>query len=172
MYHCFGVPVAAAASALPACGSSGSNASAPSELLCIFYKPANPVTEKRVRQGEIQTKKRDRQCHHDRCRNHVRARRPANLAHLHAHIMEKRAQPLPLRSNLAYRLHQRKSADVFVVCLLFLVELRRLRHFSYRLRTSQCFAPPSFNFNLAGEEGFEPPLSVLETDGLPLNLLP
>ena len=25
---------------------------------------------------------------------------------------------------------------------------------------------------LAGEEGFEPPLSVLETDGLPLNLLP
>ena len=26
--------------------------------------------------------------------------------------------------------------------------------------------------NLAGEEGFEPPLSVLETDGLPLNLLP
>jgi hypothetical protein len=25
---------------------------------------------------------------------------------------------------------------------------------------------------VAGEEGFEPPLSVLETDGLPLNLLP
>src|ERR1700732_1341090 len=31
------------------------------------------------------------------------------------------------------------------------------------------FAQPA---KLAGEEGFEPPLSVLETDGLPLKLLP
>jgi hypothetical protein len=30
----------------------------------------------------------------------------------------------------------------------------------------------SLALKLAGEEGFEPPLSVLETDGLPLNLLP
>jgi hypothetical protein len=31
---------------------------------------------------------------------------------------------------------------------------------------------PASTAKLAGEEGFEPPLSVLETDGLPLNLLP
>ena len=33
-------------------------------------------------------------------------------------------------------------------------------------------ASPPVSKRLAGEEGFEPPLSVLETDGLPLNLLP
>src|SRR6185437_8374158 len=37
-----------------------------------------------------------------------------------------------------------------------------------RLTTRQFRCPQI----LAGEEGFEPPLSVLETDGLPLNLLP
>src|SRR5580704_14051600 len=39
---------------------------------------------------------------------------------------------------------------------------------------SNLFHPPASAscYELAGEEGFEPPLSVLETDGLPLNLLP
>jgi hypothetical protein len=32
--------------------------------------------------------------------------------------------------------------------------------------------PSYFPFGLAGEEGFEPPHPVLETGGLPLNLLP
>ena len=31
---------------------------------------------------------------------------------------------------------------------------------------------PNFSFSLAGEEGFEPPHPVLQTGGLPLNLLP
>src|SRR5579872_7042553 len=42
----------------------------------------------------------------------------------------------------------------------------------YRLATSRCPRLPPSPAKLAGEEGFEPPLSVLETDGLPLNLLP
>src|ERR1700680_3203815 len=32
--------------------------------------------------------------------------------------------------------------------------------------------PPPSAAEVAGEEGFDPPRSVLETDGLPLNLLP
>jgi hypothetical protein len=40
------------------------------------------------------------------------------------------------------------------------------------LRSPFRLVPLPLTSNLAGEEGFEPPLSVLETDGLPLNLLP
>src|ERR1700735_49048 len=176
MYHCFGVELEAEPSA---CGSTGSNASEPSELLCIFYEPANPVTKNCVGQGKVQTKKCDRHRNHDRRRNYIRTRRPVDLAHLDAHIMKKRPKALPLQAKLSNRLEQCKPADILVVRFLLFVELCRLRHF----RTA--FESPTSNYlldhyslapfpycELAGEEGFEPPLSVLETDGLPLNLLP
>src|ERR1700679_732159 len=103
MYHCLGVELEAAPSAR---GSTGSNASEPSELLCIFYEPANPVTKDRVSQGKVQTKKCDRHGNDDRRRNHVRARRPVDLAHLDSHIMKKRLEALPLQAQLSNRLEQ------------------------------------------------------------------
>src|SRR5579863_3320926 len=42
---------------------------------------------------------------------------------------------------------------------------RRLNHFR-----ASCYLP--LTTKMAGEEGFEPPQPVLETGGLPLNLLP
>src|SRR5277367_466823 len=55
--------------------------------------------------------------------------------------------------------------------------LRIASAISLRTFVSQPYNPAAFPAHcftnkLAGEEGFEPPLSVLETDGLPLNLLP
>src|SRR5580693_4669666 len=47
-----------------------------------------------------------------------------------------------------------------------------LRHFVSQPCNPAAFPARRFTNKLAGEEGFEPPLSVLETDGLPLNLLP
>src|ERR1700677_2936572 len=80
---------------------------------------------------------------------------------------------------LADRLQQRKPA--YAMCSLFPIRFFRLRHFNDRLSPPEPprhsrFRPASATHarptKLAGEEGFEPPLSVLETDGLPLNLLP
>ena len=104
------------------------------------------------------------------------------LAHFYAHVVEKRAQALPLRGGFAHRLHQREKS------------VRRSRLFLLRFSSARfAILPPAFCLlisyrttddshcshllaasceNLAGEEGFEPPLSVLETDGLPLNLTP
>src|ERR1700691_5920811 len=76
---------------------------------------------------------------------------------------------------LADWLQQRKPA--YAMCSLFPIRFFRLRHFNDRLNPLEPRRPPRYSvrsrrMNLAGEEGFEPPLSVLETDGLPLNLLP
>src|SRR5271156_2907242 len=136
MYHCFGVPPASAGTT--ACASVTSAPSLlkldSSEFLCISHQPANQLGKYRIGEKEINAEKRNRQRHHDRGRNHIRARRPVDLAHLDPHIVKKRTEPLPLRGRFSNRLHQRKSADVVVVRLLFLVELCRLRHFRNRLR--------------------------------------
>src|ERR1700677_1077841 len=59
------------------------------------------------------------------------------------------------------------------MCSFFPIRFFRLRHFNDRLKPAELrYSVRSRRINLAGEEGFEPPLSVLETDGLPLNLLP
>src|ERR1700677_536924 len=184
MYHCFVEAIVPAFASSRPSGISGvsfnSVTSLPSllafaslEFLGISHQPANQLGKYRIGEKEINAEKRNGQRHHDRGRNHVRARRPVHLAHLDAYIVKKRTEPLPLRGRFSNRLHQRKSADVVVVRLLFLVELCRLRHFRNRLRIAyfELLVLASCS-ELAGEEGFEPPLSVLETDGLPLNLLP
>src|ERR1700685_2104870 len=72
---------------------------------------------------------------------------------------------------LADWLQQRKPA--YAMCRFFPIRFFRLRHFNDRLKPAELrYSVRSRRTNLAGEEGFEPPLSVLETDGLPLNLLP
>src|ERR1700733_3837421 len=99
MHHCLvqGIAPAAAASSCPS-GVSGASLTSftslpsllaldPSEFLCICHQPADDSGEKRIRQKEIHTEKRH--CHgdHDSGGNHVRARRPVHLPHLHAHIV-------------------------------------------------------------------------------------
>src|ERR1700722_2157948 len=183
MYHCFVEAIAPALASSRPSGISGvsfnSVTSLPSslafaslEFFGISHQPANQLGKYRIGEKEINAEKRNGQCHHDRGRDHVRARRPVHLAHLDPYIVKKRTQTLPLRRGLAHRLHQRESADVLVVRFLFLIKLCRLRHFRNRLRIARFVFLSASCSELAGEEGFEPPLSVLETDGLPLNLLP
>src|SRR5579863_7929268 len=116
MYHCFGVELISAGTT-----AGASVTSAPSllildssEFLCISHQPANQLGKYRIGEKEINAEKRNGQRHHDRGRNHVRARRPVHLAHLDAYIVKKRTQTLPLRPHLAHRLEQRESADVVV----------------------------------------------------------
>jgi hypothetical protein len=87
--------------------------------------------------------------------------------------MEKRAKPLRIAGNLAHRLRYRKRRSP--ICF-FSIQFCRLCHILLISRPLGRFprclsrAPP--RQKLAGEEGFEPPHPVLETGGLPLNLLP
>src|SRR5580658_5542025 len=139
-----------------------------SEFLEVSVHDHVQMAERQIRQPEIDPEKRHRHRDHDRGGHHVLPRRPVHLAHLHPHLVEKAAQPLRIGAELSGRLHQRKTADVPVVFALFQVSLFLVRH----LRVRRCPLAVPASINLAGEEGFEPPLSVLETDGLPLNLLP
>src|SRR4029077_19738796 len=103
---------------------------------------------------------------------YVGARGPVHLLHFNAHIVQEATQSLRIRRQFADRFEQRESAD-FLVCF-FPIRSRCLCHQPSRLCPVKLASrPPALPAKeLAGEEGFEPPLSVLETDGLPLNLLP
>src|SRR4029077_7599444 len=111
--------------------------------------------------------------HDDGGRDHVVARRPVHLLHFDAHVVQELAQPPRIFRDFGYRSRKRKRCAL--AARIFLAQFRRLSHLAGRL----CFLeltslrpPAPLAAKLAGEEGFEPPLSVLETDGLPLNLLP
>src|ERR1700734_957321 len=158
MYHCFGVPPASAGTI--ACASVTSAPSLlkldSSEFLCISHQPANQLGKYRIGEKEINAEKRNRQRHHDRGRNHIRARRPVDLAHLHPHVVKKRTEPLPLRGRFSNRLHQRKSADVVVPFVL--AQLSHLRHFINRLRINFASLPPlSFHVRTGRGGGIRTP---------------
>lgn len=128
--------------------------------------------ENQIRDPEKHTEKRNRYAHHDRRRHHVRPRRPVHVPHFHAHVVQELRQPPPSLRDLADRPRNSKR-DSRTPCF-FLAQFRRLCHRADRPWLPTPPEPPAVPANkiLAGEEGFEPPLSVLETDGLPLNLLP
>src|ERR1700722_4840751 len=105
MYHCFGVELTSAGTT--ACASVTSAPSLlildSSEFLCISHQPANQLGKYRIGEKEINAEKRNGQRHPDRGRNHIRARRPVDLAHLDPYIVKERTQPLPLRADFTDR---------------------------------------------------------------------
>src|ERR1700691_6745002 len=113
MYHCFGVPPASAGTT--ACASVTSAPSLlkldSSEFLCISHQPANQLGKYRIGEKEINADKRNCQRHHDRGRNHIRARRPVDLAHLDPHMVKKKNEAPPFRRRLSNRLPPRKIAE-------------------------------------------------------------
>src|SRR6185437_5655817 len=153
MYHCFVVCVSVICPSLK-----------------IAKHPRRRPRQHRIRHVEKYAEKRHRHRHHHRLRPHVRPRRPVHLLHFHTRLMQELLQPLRVRRDLADRPRNRKRLSR---ACLFVIHFPRPCHLSCVL------APPvSFSFRspapskLAGEEGFEPPHPVLETGGLPLNLLP
>src|SRR5271156_6455055 len=154
MYHCFDI-------------------SLPSMFLCIFNQPANRLAENGVGQEKVDPKERHGDSDDDGRRDHVVARRPVHLLHFDAHIMQKQPQAPWICGELSYRLHQGECVYA-AICFVF-IQFRRLCHLAGRLCTVEFNSsrPPAPTAKrLAGEEGFEPPHPVLETGGLPLNLLP
>src|SRR5579864_276414 len=116
MYHCFAIPVP----------------SVPN----IIDQPADRPTRNRVRKIKENSEERDRNGHHNRCRDHILARWPVYLPHLYAHVVKKRSQPLPVAAHLPNRLHQRESA--YSVGLFFSVGAYRVGHFAENPRSSCC----------------------------------
>src|SRR5580704_4832443 len=173
MYQCLLVAADGAASPAGTAAGAGtiSGVSPPSGMfLCIVDQPPDPFAECGVGKKEINSKKSHRNRDHHGRRNHVRARRPVDVPHFGSHVVQKRTRALGPRRKLAHRLHERKCVNALF--FLFSIKFRFVRHLAFCLRPVPQDGSRRPSFNLAGEEGFEPPLSVLETDGLPLNLLP
>src|SRR5271156_1149927 len=97
MYHCFAIT------------------SFMSEFSEISVHQNVQMTENQVRKPEIHAEKRHRYGHHDRRGPHIQARRPIDLPHLHAHVVQETSDVLPIEADLPHRLHQRKSAYSLVV---------------------------------------------------------
>src|SRR5271155_1480545 len=189
MYHCFVEGIAPATAAASSCPSGVSGASfssltslpsllalGSSEFFFIFHQPADYLCANRIGQKEINPKKRYRHRNHDGGGNHVRARRPVHLPHFHAHFVQKRAKTLRIPAQLPRRLQKRKSA--YAMGVFVSIRAYRVGHFTpcpspSTLSTDSAAFPARFiATKLAGEEELDPPLSVLETDGLPLTLPP
>src|ERR1700687_5396092 len=96
----------------------------------------------------------------------VRLGRPGYLANFHAHFVHESQQAVPLVLRANQRARAACAARIFVSHFY-----RRRHQFPPSSFASKAFAAAPLA-EMAGEEGFEPPHPVLETGGLPLNLLP
>ena len=126
---------------------------------------------------EKDPEKRDRDDHHPGGHKHFVPRRPGDLAHLDAHLVQKTAPPAgdaprgarkSPASLVVSRAPLYHRSSIFPPASPSLAALSALNPFL----AACCVRIRHRPAKVAGEEGFEPPLSVLETDGLPLNLLP
>ena len=98
-------------------------------------------------------------------------RRPCHLSHFDANFMQKTAPPPVIFAEFLERLGYRVPAPFAALTSSLILHLECFRHKLFQILPDLRWPSPS-PAEVAGEEGFEPPLSVLETDGLPLNLLP
>src|SRR5579863_10510591 len=159
MYHCFDIPAVLATQ----------------KFVHVLVEPQKG----RIREKEKHAEECHRHHHNDRCGPHLVPRWPIHQPHLRPSLVKKLAQPRkkpgdPVRRPVNHLAQPGSRTRCPRASRVFSIQFRRLCHFHCRSTRSchrcSAFAPsPQF---LAGEEGFEPPLSVLETDGLPLNLLP
>jgi hypothetical protein len=134
----------------------------------------------RIHKEKENSEKRHRGDHHRRRRNHIVPRRPGHFLHLDPNFVQELA---PTLRRVDQPLKKTRFSAISIVAPS---RFRRFRHLFHRcafilpLPPSPCSADcralarllSPAPINLAGEEGFEPPHPVLETGGLPLNLLP
>jgi hypothetical protein len=137
-------------------------------------------TRTRIHEEKENSEKRHRGDHHGGRRNHIVPRRPGHLLHFDPNFVKELAPALrridqPLKKtrlsaiSIVAPSRFRSFRHLFHRCA-FIVPLPRSHFIHFRVRALLlAFARPT---NLAGEEGIEPPHPVLETGGLPLNLLP
>jgi hypothetical protein len=137
-------------------------------------------TRARIHKEKENSEKRHRGDHHRRRRYHIVPRRPGHFLHLDPNFVQELAPALrridqPLKKtrlsaiSIVAPSRFRCFRHLFHRCA-FIVPLPRSCLADCRARARLlAFARPT---NLAGEEGLEPPHPVLETGGLPLNLLP
>src|SRR5947209_10320353 len=110
------------------------------------------VAHDEIDNEEVGCKREHRENHDHGGGAHLLPGRPCDAMHLEPQIIDVVLQP---------RGQTRGSLAETVRTLLNLCHRHRFTHFK-----------PGLDRYLAGAEGFEPPLAVLETAGLPLNLRP
>jgi hypothetical protein len=122
---------------------------------------------------EKNSKKCHRDDHNPGGHENLVPRRPSHLAHLDPNFVEKRAPPAGIFAELLEALSDGVSTPNAAPAASgsFILQLDYFNHKLFQILPKSLWPSPSAA-EVAGEEGFEPPLSVLETDGLPLNLLP
>src|SRR5712692_2189332 len=133
--------------------------------------PLHHAADSEIHQEQKHAEKEDRGDHHSGGRTHIVETRPGDLAGFYPHLVQEALRaPRIFQRRLPSPLHRARDGYGYprTAGLTFVLQLERLCQFLLPLSSPPAKVAP----NLAGEEGFEPPHPVLETGGLPLNLLP
>src|SRR5712692_7250211 len=130
------------------------------------------IPDAAIHEQKKDPEKRHRGDHHHRRGDHVLAGRPSDQPQFHAHLVQELAHALePAHQPVDGSCDCGGSPSSGLSALV--IHLDRLKcHVACRSPVESRARSAGRCLEVAGEEGIEPPHPVLETGGLPLNLLP